>query len=147
MTNNRWQAQYTAPNDLNKVCSTIYEFAILHYMIQLNNGYQSIHPSIQTLCQGYMSRPTADEAIDGLVAKGFIQRIKHQLPKANEYIIECEAINRAIRHVMDGKELSKLAGKELKESQLDAMSVRRVMLKPELQNKVSNLINLNKDDK
>ena len=100
----RWNSSFIQPDDLFKICDTTAQYCVLSYLIQLNNGYQHVFVSQETLRMkknkqdkhALMSKPTVDEAVDALVAKGFIKRIKHDLPKANEYII-CEAdINNAI---------------------------------------------------
>lgn len=138
--NSKFIHNYDAPNDLHLIIKNAYQKVILDYLIQLGNGYKSVFASQNTLRLGLMSKPSADDAIDALVEYGFIKRIKHPLPKSNEYVICYDTINLAIKRAMDIEVLGKRAQREYSQKEKNAMTIRQAVANPELAHKAEEIL-------
>jgi hypothetical protein len=103
INNYRFDCSYKSPDNLHLIVDSVHELVILQYLIQLSDGLEVVHPSQLTLTLGLMCVPTADNAIDGLVAKGYIVRIKREFPLSNEYKICADVINSQIDIKSKGK--------------------------------------------
>lgn len=99
----RFNCYYKSPDDLHLIVDSIYELAILQYLIQLTDGLGTVHPSEETLRLKVMSKSSVIEAIEKLREKGFIIKIPHFPPKANEYQVCSDVINYAIDIKSKGK--------------------------------------------
>jgi hypothetical protein len=74
------------------VVDNIYQYSVLHYLLQLsNNSDVNPHPSAKTLTQGLMSESMAKRAIKELQTKGYISHKNHGW-QSNEYTINREKI-------------------------------------------------------
>lgn len=128
-------------NDMQYACDNPYEYTILSYLIRCSNNSDAIYPSLTRLqFNGMMSRHTVIKALTTLEQKQFIE-ISRVHEKPNTYKVNFDNIRHAIVSRLPMPYLSKLASKQLKESQRDKIALDRVLSKQELTDKVINLTN------
>lgn len=136
MTNNNPlpSKYYIAPSNLSNIVDNIYQYAVLHYLLQLsNNSDRNPNASFKTLSQGLMGESMAKRSIKALQDKGFITHKKHGW-QSNEYIIHREVIFKALDESGMEKPNNKVQDTRLKskysENQLDIMAEKRATKKP-----------------
>lgn len=139
MQDSKFKYFYNTSNDIHLIVKNAYQFAILQYLIQLQNGYSNAHASKKTLSLGLMSVRKAIDTLTELEQLGYIESKKYDSyasHNSNDYFVKYDNINIAIMKALSAKELGKKSRKEMSEQQKYAITLKHLSQHPEIVHKV-----------